>query len=479
MARVFSPLNVRQVEVLRWIADRCPDGVMVGFSYKTTALALQGRRLATVSKKGGVWRAAVSDAGRYYLEHNTYPTDPGDGRTEPARARAARDSPRPVRTAAPRPPRQPRVPAQPKPLPPTEQLIADLLANDGELTVTGPDRAKYEARVAAAIRFGKVPEGKQLVTIGGRWSTEYVVRLRDEPAWMNAPLDPIAVPATLRRPHPVITALQTEGLPGLDRKVLRRALLLIQALATAAQQRGYTARETKVTTDRYGYRHRDTKDQFSITVRGHGFGVKVQQEIDRTRHEPTAAEEARAARDTWYRIPKYDNTPSERLSLHLSGSFEHRQSKWTDTPTGSLESWLPQILQEIELRAKAAEAAQLAAIAAAEEKERQWERAMEQARRDYAATYRAQALVRQSAAWHNVCQVRDYLDAMQQKIDTLADPHDTATAREWHRWATAWAESTDPLAQTPAPPTVPEPKPDDLKPHLHGWSPYGREASRW
>lgn len=46
---------------------------MTGHSYKTTAIALQNRRLATVSKKGGQWGAEITDAGRYYLGHGKHP----------------------------------------------------------------------------------------------------------------------------------------------------------------------------------------------------------------------------------------------------------------------------------------------------------------------------------------------------------------------------------------------------------------------
>jgi hypothetical protein len=49
---------------------------MEGYLYKTTAVALQNRKLAVVSKKGGVWRATLTDAGAYYLEHGTYESAP-------------------------------------------------------------------------------------------------------------------------------------------------------------------------------------------------------------------------------------------------------------------------------------------------------------------------------------------------------------------------------------------------------------------
>lgn len=94
MAR--KPVNERQLEVLRWIADGCPEGVWEDFTYKTTAIALQGRRLATVSKRGG-WHAEITDDGRYYLEHGAYQDEqPKPARAGLAKRKTARRAPKPV-----------------------------------------------------------------------------------------------------------------------------------------------------------------------------------------------------------------------------------------------------------------------------------------------------------------------------------------------------------------------------------------------
>jgi hypothetical protein len=50
-----GPISAVQVAVLLWLADGCPAGVMAGHGYKTVALALQSRRLATIGRKRGVW----------------------------------------------------------------------------------------------------------------------------------------------------------------------------------------------------------------------------------------------------------------------------------------------------------------------------------------------------------------------------------------------------------------------------------------
>jgi hypothetical protein len=46
---------------------------MTGYSYKTTAKALQGRRLATAGVRAGAWHAEITEAGQYYLDHGCYP----------------------------------------------------------------------------------------------------------------------------------------------------------------------------------------------------------------------------------------------------------------------------------------------------------------------------------------------------------------------------------------------------------------------
>lgn len=208
-----------------------------------------------------------------------------------------------------------------------------------------------------------------------------MIRLRNAPAWLNAELEPVSVPTTLRDPHlSVVTLQQPDMLRGIDRSTRRRVLLIAQALAVEATRRGYSLKATEVKTDYHGYRRAESKDQFSIAVGAHCFGVEVRQSVDRVPHEPTLTELRDAERYSWSRIPKFDTRPGERLSAHLSGPHEHRQSKWSDSAAHALEECLPQILQEVELRAEAINRAQ---IAAAEERRRRWEAAIQEAKVDY------------------------------------------------------------------------------------------------
>lgn len=66
-------LNERQLEVLRWIGEGCPERAWKSDTYKHSAVALRNRKLASVKGHGPRWTAAITEAGSYYLEHGTYP----------------------------------------------------------------------------------------------------------------------------------------------------------------------------------------------------------------------------------------------------------------------------------------------------------------------------------------------------------------------------------------------------------------------
>lgn len=68
-------LNDRQLDVLRWIIEGCAPGRWSegDYTYKLTAVALQNRGLANISKTGGRWHATATDAGCHYSSTGSYP----------------------------------------------------------------------------------------------------------------------------------------------------------------------------------------------------------------------------------------------------------------------------------------------------------------------------------------------------------------------------------------------------------------------
>jgi hypothetical protein len=121
-----TPLNHRQIEVLNWIKDGCPVGRWTDVRFKTVAIALQSRRLVSISRRGGAWTATVLPAGVHYLTHDEYPAGHW-------RIRQRRTSPADHDVAAQPPPLPPREPKPPRRLvsrprgvlTPTRKLLKD------------------------------------------------------------------------------------------------------------------------------------------------------------------------------------------------------------------------------------------------------------------------------------------------------------------------------------------------------------------
>ncbi|WP_322938034.1 hypothetical protein [Nocardioides bizhenqiangii] len=455
-------VNARQLEVLKWIVDGCPEGVMTGTTHKTTAVALQGRRLVKVSKKGGVWRAEPTDAGRQFLATGAYPAGHWS---------ASRESPaRLIPTAAAKPAKpstQPKVTG----LRPVDQMIADLIKAGGEVTVEVDNNRQgyWEGLASSATRYNKVPSGKLLkVTRGKAWS-ERIIRLEDPPEWMTAVLDPIHVSEQLRNPHPVVKAIRGDRERLTIRRDVRvRALRILDALAKSAQARDYEVTAPKAES---GYRH--AKGYLNVTINGHPNVVDIEELKDRVPHEPTAHELREKERYSWTRIPDYDHVPSGRLQIRLLRESAVRQDAFSDTKTINLENRLPVVMQELELRAAAAEERTQRLERERQERQRQWEQVRDEAIVQARRLHRARVLSRQVELWRQAEEVDSYLAVVTEKVERLPDGSEKRAATEWLAWIRDYRSQLDPTDQSLSMPTDPEFTGEVLKPFMRGLSPYG------
>jgi hypothetical protein len=66
-------VNERQRDILRWIADGCPDRDWPDETHKHSARALATRGLVRVSRSGGRWTAVLTDDGEHFHQHGEYP----------------------------------------------------------------------------------------------------------------------------------------------------------------------------------------------------------------------------------------------------------------------------------------------------------------------------------------------------------------------------------------------------------------------
>lgn len=163
-------LNAKQLTVLRWVGDGCPEGVLHGYDHRISAAALRNRGLIETFGRGPTWSAAITEAGREYLTLVDGPNPP---------------LPRQANTSV------------------TEQLINEVVAAGGSLRVprksyydrTGVDFAR---RAQLAVRYGKVPEGKSLAvkTVS---SEELEIALIDAPPRGQEVQDAIWAPRDLAR----------------------------------------------------------------------------------------------------------------------------------------------------------------------------------------------------------------------------------------------------------------------------------------
>ena len=412
MAR--KPLNLRQIEVLQWIADDCPNGVMSDSTYKTTAVALSNRRVAKISKRGG-WHAEITEDGRHYLEHGAYP---GDAEMAP-KASATRAS------------RPGAIAARPKPS-------------------TPPAVGGHEHQAAASFSAAE----------------------RGPTAKPRKPdLRPVPVPAQLRNPHPVVLSLQNDkrhfGVTGVAR---HRALRIVQGLVIAAEREGYNVKPIAFTRSGYGYISWESKDHFTIDTGECKIGVRVLQDKDRSPHIPTAHELAEQKRSGWPRqLPKYDHAPSDRLRIEVGGrwgSSAGRQHSWGDGKRATLEDKLPEVLAEIVRRNAEARDGRIEHERKENEYQRLWRIEVEKAKVLLRESHRAEVLQKQVSEWRRAQEVREYLGALGKAVTCISDLDQRADGLAWLQWASDYSDRIDPLMKHIAAPDDPEPTDEALRPFL-------------
>lgn len=446
-------VNDRQQQVLSWIGDGCPDGVMPDDTYKATAVALRNRRLVEVTKKRGVWSAVLTVAGRHFLDTGAYP----DGHWEPP-ARVRR-----TYAGSWAPPREVTG------LRPVDQLIADVTGSpDGQVVRSEGSRGYWENLASSAIRHGKVPNGKTItVTTTGRDGT--VITLTDARSGPSGGREPVVVADALRRPHPTVAALiKDPRLPG-TKPVRQRALRILDAIAKEAERRGYDVHAPAAPA---GYTR--AKGLLTLTIGGHEEVIDVNELSDRVPHVPTAAERAHLQRFPHSTsVPTHDQIPSGRLRLRILTGWPRKDI--TDTKTLRLEDRLDTLFQEIDTRAATAERQALQRERDRIARQARWERVAADARIQAREQHRADHLTDEMGAWRQAREIDDYVTALTKHVATLTGAQrDDADA--WLEWIRAYRATIDPLANPLRIPEEPEYTADMLRSHMRGLSPYGPDA---
>ncbi|MFE9970252.1 hypothetical protein ACFYRD_05690 [Streptomyces hirsutus] len=67
----------------------------------------------------------------------------------------------------------------------------------------------------------------------------------------------------------------------------------------------------------------------------------------------------------------------------------------------------------------------------------------------------------------------EYVSALRLHTESLPTGPARDEAEAWIAWAESHVQRLNPLNGSPLLPEIPEPRAEDLKPFMRGWSPYG------
>ena len=392
------------------------------------------------SSTTGTWRAELTERGREQLERLEWEQPASSMNEEEPNATHRPQAAVPVSRSG----RRAELAPGPKPLSKTEQLVADVIAADGRLTLpddTAHGGVNWRQRAYAAQRHGKVPEGKRLSVA---WTNAgFEIELLDGETGNEFGADAVPVPARLSKVHPVAQEFRNSAsLHEVSRKALPRVLRIVHALAKEAERRGYQLDCVRVREDSYGRSEwRPSHDgQLVFTINGHelkvrlwekGAGLRGPYEHQRKRWQEDREKPLRQM--LCFDRPKpYDTGASGELNVEALGWSHGRQSSWGDRKRWTLEDRLPQLMRELETQAVEAEEQRLAREREEAERQRQWEAAMERAKLRLVEDHRVSVLRTRVGAWGEADAIRAYCDAVEVRHGAeaiAADPN----AAEWLR----------------------------------------------
>lgn len=287
-------------------------------------------------------------------------------------------------------------------------LLKLLEVSDGVVSVIDPPpevRAAWRSLLHLIRRDGHVPDGWHLLH-RGRDVGDLVIELRpgDHPSrrYRASPQEPIAVPAELVNPHPVVDALRNmpQRLPASQRN-RSRSLMLLETLAREAVRCGHQVRA-------------GTPPMLMTVVASEiSYGVEVF--------------ESSSAR--W----------ELRLAVRIHGPGEGTGA-WADYAKRPVEQQVAEIVDEISRRAAALAAKQ-------RERERREQERRRREQEEGVTRHRARLLRDEVMAWRQAEDIRRHCDQM---VAAGLRPRG-----KWLTWARRYADDLDPTVEPhgmPAPP---------------------------
>jgi hypothetical protein len=344
-------------------------------------------------------------------------------------------------------------------------------------------RDKYAKIVAQSLKSSRRSFGKKLeLKSAGSWGSGPVVaafvdRFHD---LVTAPT--VLVPERVSKYHPIIKAYtQDKDWQNVISEHVNPAARILQAVADEVLRR-----DMRVLSHTEAWKqHAQTDDRrtlpdgvFYIAASARLYAVKIKEITGQGgQKKAPAAWDARSRGPLWLERRAWEFVSSGRLEVPLDGPrAPYKEGALGDAKTLKLEDRLPELFRAINiyaLRLNAREAERERELAICRER---WEQAMARARQQFDSEARYGRFRELSDRWETVNRRRAFLTAVRERLLTYEDD-DRAAVEAQLDFAQYQIVERDPLRDlSKLVVLIPEPKPDDLKPFLGGWSPYGPEV---
>ena len=223
-----------------------------------------------------------------------------------------------------------------------------------------------------------------------------------------------------------------------QRAHLHRALLILQALISEAERRGYLVAGSGA----------DTRDEkgATIAVRDHRYQFNLFEMSDRvpiSEDQLVRWRKDHPWRSSYSNEPTHVSVPNGRLKLSFPTYVRGRRSTWTEGPRGALEAKLPSVFAALE--EWAAEDDRIAAEfeRAEQQRQRELEARLERERLARIEKKREERLLGEVLAWQQAAQVRQYVVALTERLLALEEK-DRQLIQDWIDWARRRADGIDP-----------------------------------
>jgi hypothetical protein len=425
-----SHLTDRQRAILQRVADG-DDLADAPAGDKRSTGALHDCGLVAVRRSP--WQAAITDAGRFYLEHGRYPDKTRNRATVQVKRHAEQRPSTSNETRAQPAATSSLTPASRKRSPPhttarisaerrtaAVELVDELIAM-GEKVVKPVDEAvltHWRRVIDFAKRNQLVPAGKRIEKTRTKWG-ELRIRLLSGPhpnSRNDLYLSVVPVPTELRDLHPVVKSLQDDsGRLSMGASLRHRCLLYFHGLTQEAGRRGYTVQEQPIAPEHRGrittYGRPGAKDysrregELNIVIDGFSYLVMIDQQ------HPEAEDLDRYRQlYIWVRGPGH--------------TYDGCRTHWRDGKRARIDDSIASVLREVESWAAAARCE-------TDDRQARWQAAMDEAKRLVIEDRLVVELEQQVRSWRLMQDLRQYCDALEARIADADDDEPIDEARRW------------------------------------------------